>query len=106
MTDSSTFPSPPSGSGANTTASDPAGAATRSTVGTAPSIPDSGPGGSDHDGMVDLDDSIDDPTLAYRAQIIAAVARIDEALPGTTTRELISGDEVQSLLLDLRLLLA
>lgn len=55
--------------------------------------------------MVDLDDAIDDASLPYRAQIMAAVARIDEALPGTT-RDLIPGDEVQSLLLDLRLLLA
>lgn len=56
--------------------------------------------------MVSLDDEVDDPTFAYRAQIVAVVARIDEALPTLASRELVSTDEVSDLLLDLRLLLA
>lgn len=58
--------------------------------------------------MVTLDDEIDadDPTLPYRTQIMAAVTRIDDALRTTAVRELMSTDEFQDVLLDLRSLLA
>jgi hypothetical protein len=106
MTGSSASPSSTSGSGANTGASNPQNTEVPgSTDGTAPSIPDSGPLTSEHEGMVSLDDAVDDPTLPYRAQIVAVVDRIDRALPTLTGRELVSSDEMADLLLDLRLLL-
>lgn len=105
MTGSSTSPNPTSGSGASTTAPGPSDDP-GSTDGTAPPIHASDPSSEEHCGMVSLDDEVDDPTFAYRAQIVAVVARIDEALPTLASRELVSTDEVSDLLLDLRLLLA
>lgn len=107
MTDSSTSASPSGTSGAGPTADPSPGTGSDSTGGTVPSIPDSKGTTGDHDPMVGLDDAVDDdPTLAYRVQIIAVVGRIDEYLPSTGTRDLISASEVQDLLLDLRSLLA
>lgn len=38
-------------------------------------------------------------------EILAAIAKIDGYLPGTATREIVSTQEVQDMLLDLRLLM-
>lgn len=106
MTDSSTSTPQDGVSGAESTADPSPVSVVAPIASTARSIPVSVLTGREHDGVVDLDDAIDDPTLPYRAQIVAVVALIDDALPGTATRTIVPSDEMRDLLLDMRLLLA